>query len=114
MTTAIFFNLGNIYTKTKSNSSKATTLRRFKSFFGISPSVCSIIWELLKYELVPDSQPKHLLWCLCFLKQYNTEHLRRSIFKADEKTVRKWTWIFVKLLAELNVVQLSYYFIMYL
>jgi len=101
-----FLKLGNVYTKSTLARSKYMALRRFKSFFGVSPQVCSIIWAELENDLPIGSQPKHLLWCLSFLKQYGTEHYRRSIFKADEKTLRKWTWTFVKLLSNLNVVNL--------
>lgn len=99
----MFCKLGNRYTKSKMSSQK-TALRRFKSFFGVTPKVCSISWNEIKNQAPPAAQPKHLLWCLSFLKEYSTEHHRRSIFEADEKTIRFWTWTFVKLLANLNVV----------
>lgn len=79
-------------------------MRRFKSFFGVSPSICAIIWEKIKREIPSTAEPKHLLWSLNFLKQYHVEHSRTTIFKADEKTIRKWTWIIVELIANLDVV----------
>lgn len=75
-------------------------------FFGVTPEVSSIIWEKLKDELPEGSEPKHLLWSLLFLKQYCDEHNRRSILGADEKTIRKWTWVLVELLYKINVVLL--------
>lgn len=102
----MFLKLGNRYTKSKLSSGKIA-LRRFKSFFGVTPKVCSIAWNEIKNEAPSGAQPKHLLWCLSFLKEYTTEHYRRSIFKADEKTMREWTWTFVKLLANMNVVSLK-------
>lgn len=106
MNSNAFLKLGNRYTESKYSSSDKTKLRRFKSFFGVTPPVCSIIWQRIKNRAPAGSQPKHLLWCLLFLKQYGIEHTRRSILDADEKTIRKWTWIFTKLLADLDVVQL--------
>lgn len=102
MSAATFLRLGNIYTKATSNTN--TNLRRFTSFFGITPKVCARIWEMIKSSLPAGSKPTHLLWSLNFLKQYNTEHTRRSLFKADEKTLRKWTWVFIELMSNLNVV----------
>lgn len=99
-----FFKLGNVYTETVSTSSEYVALRRFQSFFGVSPLVCSLIWEKIENAVPSGGAPKHLLWSLCFLKQYSVEHNRRSLFHADEKTIRKWTWIFVELLSELDVV----------
>lgn len=103
-----FYKLGNIYTETKSTSSEYVALRRFQSFFGVTPHVCSLIWDKIKHSIPNGGDPKHVLWCLCFLKQYSVEHCRRSIFHADEKTIRKWTWIFVELLSELDVVTLIF------
>lgn len=100
-----FFKLGNTYTKSSLTRSEKIALRRFKTFFGVSPNICSIVWKKLEADLPHGALPKHLLWCLSSLKQYETEHCRRSLFNADEKTIRKWTWIFVKLLSDLNVVR---------
>lgn len=103
----MFLTIGSKYTKTKFKENERTRLRRFKSFFGITPQVCYIVWQKVKNEAPSDSQPKHLLWCLNFLKQYSVEprveHTRKALFESDEKTVRKWTFIFVKLLSDLNV-----------
>lgn len=104
MTTRTFSRLGNIYMKNSSIGSNKTTLRRFKSFFGVTPLLCSIIWEKIESSAPSESKPKHLLWTLYFLKQYDVEHTRRPLLNADEKTIRKWTWIFVKLLSDLDVV----------
>ncbi len=105
----MFCKLGNRFTKSKMSTEKIA-LRRFKSFFGVTPNVCSIAWNEIKNQAPPAAQPKHLLWCLWFLKEYSTEHHRRSLFKADEKTIRYWTWTFVKLLANLNVVSSTKFF----
>lgn len=108
MAAEYFFRIGNMYTKSKMKSSQALRLRRFKSFFGVTPEVCSLVWEKIKDVVPSNSKPKYLLWCLYFMKQYSTEHVRRSLFKADEKTIRKWTWIILKPIANLNVVILIF------
>lgn len=105
-TAAIFFKKGFIYMKHTTNMSKKVGMRRFRCFFGITPSMCKIVWELLRERIPLGAEPKHLLWGLNFLKQYDTEHVRRVIFNSDEKTIRKWSWIFIKLIADLNVVYL--------
>lgn len=102
--TFFFFKLGNVYTETSSRSSEYIAMRRYKSFFGATPLVCSLIWDRIKHDVPNGSEPKHLLWSLSFLKQNAVEHYRRSIFNADEKTIRKWTWLFVQLLSDLDVV----------
>lgn len=104
VSSAGFLSLGNVYTKTKYRQKLSTKNRRFKSFFGITPKVCSIVWEKIRHDRPIGFSPKHLLWGLNFLKQYTNEENRHSIFQADEKTIRKWTWIAVGLLSDMNVV----------
>lgn len=105
-----FLKLGVSYiTKSGIRTSKNICIRRFKCFYGVSPKVCFIVWNLLDENLPPHSMPKHLLWCLCFLKQYSVESVRHALFNTDEKTIRKWTWTFIKLLSDLNVVNEEYY-----
>lgn len=102
-----FFKLGNKYTKSVISSPKIAA-RRFRSHFGVTPKVCSVVWNEIEYSAPAGAQPKHLLWCLSFLKEYSTEHYRRSIFNADEKTMREWTWTFVKLISKMNVVRFAF------
>lgn len=112
ITSVTFIKLGNVYTKSSSMRSAPIALRRFKSFFGVTPIVCSIIWEKLRDELPVGAEPKHLLYGLSFLKQYCDEHNRHATFGADEKTMRKWTRIFVTLLSNMNVVTIFYNFLL--
>lgn len=100
-----FLQLGSQISKTKRGQKESTKTRRFKSFFGITPYVCSVAWTKI-VDIAPFGfQPKHLLWGLTFLKQYTSEHNRHSTLTADEKTIRKWTWIAVKLLSGLKTVK---------
>lgn len=108
MSEQTFVKLGNVYTETKWTSSKYVAQRRFTSFFGVTPRVCSLIWDKIKHDIPNGGAPKHLLWSLSFVKQYSVEHYRRSIFHADEKTIRKWTWLFLELLSNLDVVRSSF------
>lgn len=103
-TSEYFYKLSFPYINHTAKRSVNTGLRRFKSFFGVSPQVCATVWNLLNNDEQETSDPKHLLWCLLFLKQYGTEHERRVILKADEKTIRRWTWVYMKLLCEIKVV----------
>lgn len=83
--------------------------RRFRSFFGVSPAVCSLVWDTIGTNLPRGGMPEHLLWALMFLKIYSTEHVHCSFAKCDEKTYRKWSWCFVMLIADLNVVSMLHF-----
>jgi hypothetical protein len=72
--------------------------RRWKEMFGVTPEVCSKLWDLCDpYNAMPNAvKPVYLLWALAFLKQYNTESNSASaVGGPDEKTYRKWVWLFV-------------------
>ena len=82
------------------------SMRRFHSFFGTSPSVWAKTWNLLEKYSPKYSKPKHLLWCLFFLKSYCTEDIASAIFQVDRKTFRKWVWLYVKFVSQLKLVSL--------
>ncbi len=104
MSVRLFWRIGHEITGHYLSQSVNLGYRKFRCFFGISPQVCSLVWELLKPKLCSGAQPKHLLWSLLFLRQYNAELTNRILVGADEKTFRKWTWYFIKLLSKLDVV----------
>lgn len=101
--TTMFWNDGLAYVKCSTQKSFLIAYRKFKCFYGISPNVCAILWKKIK-DKPPTAEPRHFLWSLLFLKQYNKEHVNAAIVGVDEKTFRKWSWTFIYLLAELNVV----------
>ena len=81
-----------------------TLLRKFRSFFGISPIVCSNAYNKISKD--PDfpkqTKPYHLLWALMFLKLYSTESIVAGIAGCSEKTFRKWSWTMLNLLDRLE------------
>ncbi len=83
---------------------KKTQLGRFHALYGASPLICSYLWALIVDlgDLDPYCGPKHLLWCLLFLKGYLTEAMMSVLLKADEKTIRKWVWYFIYALNDLE------------
>ncbi|KAG9414463.1 hypothetical protein AC1031_013822 [Aphanomyces cochlioides] len=50
----------------------------------------------------PNTTPPHLLWALMFLKTYATEGEYHALTGADEKTFRKWCWIWVNIISDLD------------
>lgn len=72
--------------------------RRWKAHFGTSPENCVTLWNMCRpYETMPKGVMLcHLLWALLFLKLYNSEEKNAGDAGADEKTYRKWTWLFVE------------------
>jgi hypothetical protein len=85
-----------------------TSRRRFASWFGTEPLVCSILWKKLVHSGWFDhagmrgTDPKHLLWTLLFLKCYATESVNSAIVGVDEKTYRKWIWFYMEGMTQLH------------
>ena len=101
----IFWNHGHKTTCHNLRGSICMGYRLFRSFFGTSPQVCAILWDILSTQRPPNSTPKHLLWGLLLLKQYNIESINAVLVGASEKTFRKWSLIYVRLIANLSVVK---------
>lgn len=73
-------------------------MARFRALFGISPNMASHVWEMIDptNQMPQGVKPMHLLWCLMFLKVYASESVLCALAGGvDEKTFRKWTWLFV-------------------
>ncbi|KAI0556617.1 hypothetical protein FGB62_352g06 [Gracilaria domingensis] len=84
-----------------------TSVRRFRSIFGVSTDLVLNLWLLAKNSLPDGREIKHLLWALMFLKLYNTEHTNAAICGVDEKTFRKWSFAVVRSISTLNLVNLK-------
>lgn len=100
----IFMRLGCEINKHCVNNSENVGLRRFKSLFGVTPLICSIIWNKIRPNIKNGCSPKHLLWTLMFLRNYNTEETNRAILNVDEKTIRKYVWDIIDYISSLRVV----------
>jgi hypothetical protein len=86
-----------------------TLLRRFLAHFGITPRHCAYLWLFVEENAKTKdilAEKKHLLWSLNLLKTASTEHCLAGRWRADEKTIRKWTRLFLEVLSELTVVSL--------
>jgi hypothetical protein len=77
-----------------------TNLKKFKSLFGVSPQLASILWERVFCQYPPCTDvllfPVHLLWSLMFMKTYANETVLASYIGKDAKTVRKYNWIILE------------------
>lgn len=82
-----------------------TELRRFKSIYGVSPSICTVLWDKIYDIIPPGSHPHHLLYGLRFLKTYSTESVSACAEGCTEKTFREWSWIMINCLADADVVR---------
>jgi hypothetical protein len=104
---SVFVSIGlKILSKSKSARDGVTINRRWRALFGASPAVCSLLWAWVdppnNPKLPENSEMKHLMWALMFLRDYNVEENHATLTGADEKTYRKWQWLFVPQIAILE------------
>ena len=100
-----FWNVGHKITRHNMKGSISLGYRTFRAFFGTSPMVCVAVWDLLLIYRPKKSTPEHLLWALMLLKRYNIESFNAALVGVSEKTFRKWSHIFIRLLANMPVVK---------
>ena len=114
------------------DGSKKIHDRRFVANFGCLPRTCADLWKrilgsgqiefMIKvgskkrfYVNHPPYKPKHLLWGLYHLKCYPTENQSIGMVGNNEKSYRKWVWVFIEAIASLkNEVVSTIYFIIFL
>jgi len=80
--------------------------RRYRAHFGTSLSVTAALWnQLMQHgERTRRFSPAKLLWALYFLKTYTSEDVASSFFHCSPKTYRKWTWIVIQSISQLELV----------
>jgi hypothetical protein len=86
--------------------------QRWNSVFGALPKVCIVLWNKIDpFKTMPMGvHPKHLLWALCFLTVYDTEHnSSHRVGKVDKKTHRKWSELFVEAISYLECEVVSFF-----
>ena len=99
-----FWESGHTITGHNTGGSLTVGYRKFRAFFGTSPLVCIIVWDLLCHVRPRNSKPEHLLWAMMLLKRYSIESVNAALTKVSEKTFRKWSLIFIELLGNMTVV----------
>ena len=82
-------------------------LKKFTTHYGKNPRICSILWK----EIIRDKwilrktkgkpKVKHFLWGMHFMHVYDTEAVSSTTFDCDEKTWRKWTWVYAEAVSRL-------------
>ncbi len=80
-----FLNYGMALIRRANIGSTEIKLRRYKAFYGASPSVSSLLWSKLREILPSDCKKEHLFRALNFLRTYSTEAVRAALFGVDKK-----------------------------
>ena len=94
----VFFDEGSYVLRRHVVHANLYDRQRWEWTYNVTPRMCSIIWDTIEPEQnIPGNPlPKHLLWALMFMNLYLTETIITALAKADPKTFRKWTWLFIE------------------
>lgn len=83
-------------------ASETTRERNFSAFFGTTATVCVTLWALAEVE-DSSTKPVHLLWGLMLMNLYASESVLCTLTGGvDEKTFRKWSWIWITAVGALS------------
>jgi len=111
---SVFERLGCRLAGINPRGSKRVRMRRFKSHFGVTPVVAASLWARLAHSKwllfagFRGPKPEHLLWCLLWMKGYDTEERCAATVKAGEKNFRKWVWFYLEGIARLDSTLVSF------
>lgn len=89
-------------TKKRSNMTESRDFREhFRCKINVTHQICCFA-ELI--ELISnEGWIHHLLWALVFIKSYNKDKTMWSLANIrDPETLRKWVWLFIDSIAELE------------
>ena len=85
-----------------------TNMERFQGWYEAKTKTCAAIWADLQMttdevgRIESDANPVHLLLALRFLRAYPSELELSGSFQMSEKTVRKWSDLFVRKIQSLK------------
>ncbi len=93
----------------KGFGSGSTEARLLREFFGTSVRVVELLWKLIVQgnHLPNNGYPKHLMWCIYFLKVYPKQGPGCAATGGSERGAvdprihQKWVWKFIEAVAEL-------------
>jgi hypothetical protein len=95
---------------------QATEESLFRSLFGCAPAVALTVWTMVSddAEALPiGATMLHFLWALLFLKVYGNQATLLSLAgRPDDKTFRKWVWIFIPRIANLQTQVVSLFLLL--
>ena len=100
-----FLALAAFVTHQNNNFDTQAAKHQFQWAFGFFANLASIVWGVIVLEHLPDldvaAEPIHPLWTLLFLKQYLTGLMLESITGKTRKTVMKYIWAMVGIMAQM-------------
>jgi hypothetical protein len=103
ITAARFASEGNEIMRRSRRVSARVEDARFRAHFGTSAIVCCDLWNMLDADLINGAKPCHLLWALMLLRLYCAESVLCTLAGGvHQQTFRKWAWLFVNEISELQ------------
>jgi hypothetical protein len=77
--------------------------REFVSFFNRTPDEALELWELCSPNIMPKTSPKHMFWCLMYMKLYIPLDVMAVLLNISVPSLNKWVWIWVESIATRHI-----------
>lgn len=107
--------LGGFDSRRQKNVQRKTNLERFRALYGSNPVVYAEIFHDLQTTAITDARVDSpdvdsLLMSLRFLRCYPTETQQSGTFSISDRSVRKWSWFYVKKIQALKADKVCHWF----
>ena len=70
--------------------------REFVSFYNRTPDEALELWELCSPNIMPKTSPKHMFWCLMYMKLYLPLDVMAVLLNVSVPSLNKWIWLWVE------------------
>jgi hypothetical protein len=87
---------------TKINTKKLNA-RQFVAFYNRTPEEAFDLWEMCAHTIEQKTHPKHLFWCLMFMKLYLPMDVLSVMLDTSLPTLNKWIWLWIESIANRHV-----------
>ena len=77
--------------------------RQFVAFYNRTPNETFELWEMCAHTIETKTHPKHLFWCLMFMKLYLPMDVLSIMLETSIPTLNKWIWIWIESIANRHV-----------
>lgn len=77
--------------------------RQFVAFYNRTSEEAFDLWELCALSIEPKTHPKHMFWCLAYMKLYVPIDVLAVMLNISVPTLNKWIWKWIESIASKHI-----------
>lgn len=105
--TRVFIDSSAIRVTSRASCGYSTTDQRFKSVYGSSPAIISMVWTEINNCVTYSTKPYHLLHFLRLLNLYGKDNANVASEQSDKHTFPFWGWHTIGAMRNMSVVNVD-------